>query len=72
MTKSQWQLIETAHKDETSIMTYPNYVVCHWNGFGWASRYIGNGNEVDSQHDWEYANPTHWEPLSTPPKDYKG
>ena len=65
----EWQPIETAPKDGTSILTYPHYCVTHWESedcypeAGWVvawedcmEQYITNKIA------------THWMPLPPPPE----
>lgn len=67
----QWQPIETAPRDGTSILTYPHFRVTHWahdvlslSGSGWAGRW-------DEYMDAfaEVSKATHWMLLPKPPTE---
>jgi hypothetical protein len=79
---SKWQPIETAPKDGTEILLYPQYVIGWWE-FGdneWMVMAIPLKEDGTIEHDWKefrrwycvYAyrgggQPTHWMPLPEPP-----
>jgi hypothetical protein len=64
----EWQPIETAPKDGTTVLTYPHYIVTHfveedsWNGPGWA---VSWEEELDVFVTMSNP-PTHWLPLKPP------
>lgn len=65
---TQWQPIKTAPKDGTSILSFPHYIVTHWEVGGWTSHYVGDGTEDEGdQSQWEFCTPTHWIPLPPAP-----
>lgn len=64
----EWQPIETAPKDGTSILVFPDIKVTNWgytrdkqNEFGWIGCYSYTTDEYDT------LDPTHWMPLPAPP-----
>lgn len=66
----EWQKIETATKDGSSILGYTAEGICEisWVYNGWLqsqcySTYDGCGSAV------LICNPTHWMPIPPPPKD---
>ena len=65
----EWQLIETAPKDGTPIIVYPNIDVTFWgytkddsDPYGWVGSYSYTTD------DFNTLSPTHWMPLPAPPE----
>jgi len=66
---SEWQPIETAPRDGTIILVYPDINVSYW-GYtkdddcphGWIGRYCYTVDNYDT------INPTHWMPIPDPPR----
>jgi hypothetical protein len=70
--ENQWQAIETAPKDGTSILLYDpvgdwtdetrTMDIGHWGLWGWGeSTWLMNGGDG-------WGKPTHWQPLPAPPQ----
>ena len=65
--ESQWQPIETAPKDGTSILL-------GWSGVdAQCGRWVRSGyrNGFWADHGAIFTNPTHWQPLPAPPIEVK-
>lgn len=72
---TEWQPIETAPKDGTDILVYqtdvsePSMTVCafdeDWSNDGWWTCCDGKNADIPLRGP----EPTHWQPLPSPPKD---
>ena len=67
----EWQPIETAPKDGTTILLYvgkfcDDYAVAFWYGDYWHVGLKEYARYTD-RYDFEFGNPTHWMPLPEPP-----
>ena len=67
----QWQGIDSAPRDGTSILTYPHYRVTHWSdnvlsvsGSGWAGRWDEYADRYAEVSKVDY-----WMPLPKPPTE---
>lgn len=67
----EWQPIESAPRDGTSVLTYPHFLVTHWEDDPEVIDQAGWVRDYDNERDIYRAirhKITHWMPLPPPPK----